>query len=107
MLVTVTCSSNNPVCGLKTGTPETASANCTGATVVWTCDAGDVPSLFVSFRSSVLENAEATFVNTPVFAEVTLMVKFVEPPLVKAGIAGQLITAFENEPPADALLKFR
>src|ERR1700690_3370590 len=105
MFVTVTDSSNNPVWGLKTGAPETPSANCASETVVWTCDAGDVPSLFVGFKSSVLANAEATFVNTPILVAVTVMVKFVEPPLVKAGIVGQVMTLFENEPPADVLLK--
>ena len=81
--------------------------NCAGITAVWTCDAGDVPLLLVRFRSSVLDNAEATFVNTPALVAVTVMVKFVEPPLVKAGIVGQLMTLFENEPPDDALLKVR
>ena len=45
--------------------------------------------------------------NTPTFGAVTEMVKFVDPPLVKAGIVGQVMTLFENEPPADALLKVR
>ena len=107
MLVTVTCSSNNPVCGLKTGAPEMPNMNCAGITAVWTCDAGDVPLLLVRFRSSVLDNAEAMFVNTPTLGAVTVMVKFVEPPLVKAGIVGQVMTLFENEPPADVLLKAR
>ena len=44
-------------------------------------------------------------VDGPMF--VAVMVKFVEPPLVKAGIVGQLMTLFENEPLDDALLKFR
>src|SRR6516162_2164500 len=101
LLVTVTVSSNKPVCGLSTGVPP-RMANGATPTSVATMEAGAVPLLFVGFESYVVETADATLVNRPANGEFTVRVKLVLEPAASDLMFGQVTMPLVALPPDDA-----
>src|SRR5258706_4149489 len=84
--------------------------NCPGIgarTVVVTLDAVAEPSLFDGSGSAVPDEANAVFVNDPIWGAWTVTVKFVTAPFARVVTVGQLTIPFENTPPEEALVNAR
>src|SRR6267378_2163700 len=86
----------------------TANGPAIGATTaVGTLEAVAEPALFAGSGWAVPDDANAVFVNDPVWGAWTVTVKFVTAPFARVVTVGQLTIPFENRPPEEALVNAR